>query len=190
MSDYLPPHELRHTRLPCPSPSPWVCSKSCPLSQWCHSTTSSSVISVDHNKLWVLLDTSYNKLTVNEIRFFFNPRRGGKNDHFDCIKNFSKSISKELTKFNHEQQIYSELLMWLSHKEFTCQCRRCRRWGCDPWVRKNPWRRKWQPTPVSLPGKSHGQRSLVGYSPWSHKEPDLTELPSMHSTKNKYMRRY
>ena len=39
----------------------------------------------------------------------------------------------------------------------------------SPWVRKIPWRRKWQPTPVFWPGKSHGQRSLVGYSPWGHK---------------------
>ena len=37
------------------------------------------------------------------------------------------------------------------------------------------WRRKWQPTPVFLPGKSHGQRSLAGYSPWGHKELDTTE---------------
>ena len=37
------------------------------------------------------------------------------------------------------------------------------------------WRRKWQPTPVLLPGKSHRQRSLVGYSPWGHKESDMTE---------------
>ena len=36
-------------------------------------------------------------------------------------------------------------------------------------VRKIPWRRKWQPTPIFLPGKSHGQRSLAGYSPWGHK---------------------
>ena len=42
---------------------------------------------------------------------------------------------------------------------------RCRRHGFDPWVRKIPWRRKWQLTPVFLPGKSHGQRSLAGYSP-------------------------
>ena len=41
---------------------------------------------------------------------------------------------------------------------------------------KIPWRRAWQPTPVSLPGESHGQRSLVGYSPWGHKESDRTEL--------------
>ena len=41
--------------------------------------------------------------------------------------------------------------------------------------REDPWRRKWQPTPVLLPGKSHGWRSLVGYSPWGHKESDMTE---------------
>ena len=42
-------------------------------------------------------------------------------------------------------------------------------------VRKIPWRRKWQPTPVLLPGKSQGQRILIGYSPWGHKESDTTE---------------
>ena len=54
-------------------------------------------------------------------------------------------------------------------KESVCQCRRRRRHGFDPWVRKIPWRRKWQPTLVFEPGKSHGQRSLAGYSPWSTK---------------------
>ena len=47
--------------------------------------------------------------------------------------------------------------------------------GFNPWVRKIPWRRKWQPTPALLPGKLHGLRSLVGYSPWGHKESDTTE---------------
>ena len=50
-----------------------------------------------------------------------------------------------------------------------------RRHGSDPWVMKICWRRKWQPTPVSLPGKSHGQRSMASYSPWDHKESDRTE---------------
>ena len=59
---------------------------------------------------------------------------------------------------------------WLSGRESTCQCRRHR---FDPWVGKIPWR-KWQPTPVFLPGKSHGQRSLAGYSPWGCKELDST----------------
>ena len=47
--------------------------------------------------------------------------------------------------------------------------------GFDPWVRKIPWKRAWQPTLVFLSGKSHGQRSLVGYSPQGHKESDMTE---------------
>ena len=47
--------------------------------------------------------------------------------------------------------------------------------GFDPWVRKIPWRRKQQPTPVLLPGKFHGWRSLIGYSPWRCKELDMTE---------------
>jgi len=45
----------------------------------------------------------------------------------------------------------------------------------DPWFRKIPWRREWQSAPVFLPGDSHGQRRLVGYSPWGHKESDTTE---------------
>ena len=45
----------------------------------------------------------------------------------------------------------------------------------NPWVERIPWRRKWQPTPVFLPGKFPGQRCLVGYSPWSDKELDMTE---------------
>ena len=46
----------------------------------------------------------------------------------------------------------------------------------DPWIGKIPWRRAQQPTPVFLPGESHGQRSLAGYSPWGHKESDMTEV--------------
>ena len=54
---------------------------------------------------------------------------------------------------------------WLSGKEFICQYRRCR---FDPWVGRISWSRKWQLTPLFLPGKFHGQRSLVGYNPWAH----------------------
>ena len=57
----------------------------------------------------------------------------------------------------------------------------------DPWGGKIPWRRAWQPTPVFLPGESHGQRSLEGYGPWGCKELDITEqlntLASMQCTK-------
>ena len=59
---------------------------------------------------------------------------------------------------------------WLSGKESAFQYRKCR---FDPWVSKIPWRRKWQPTLVFSPGKSHGQKSLEGYSLWDCKEPVL-----------------
>ena len=49
---------------------------------------------------------------------------------------------------------------------------KCRKYRFDPWVGKIPWRRKWQLTPIFLPGKSHGQRSLAGYSLWGHQESD------------------
>ena len=52
--------------------------------------------------------------------------------------------------------------------------------GFDSWVGKIPRRRKWQPTPALLPGKSHGLRSLIGYSPWGRKEPDTTERLHFH----------
>ena len=63
-----------------------------------------------------------------------------------------------------------------SSKEPPCQCRKQKRPGFDPWVGKTPWRRKWQPTPAFLPGESHGQRSLAGYSPLGHKELDTTRV--------------
>ena len=47
--------------------------------------------------------------------------------------------------------------------------------GFDSWVRKIPWRRKWQPTPVFLPAKTQGQRSMGAYSPWDCKDSDTTE---------------
>ena len=61
--------------------------------------------------------------------------------------------------FNYKEKKFlnppqsSELPWWLSSQESTCQCRRCRRCGSDPWVRKIPWSRTWQPTPVFLPRK-------------------------------------
>ena len=56
-----------------------------------------------------------------------------------------------------------------SGKESACQGRRHKKCELDPWVGKIPLRRTWQPTPVFLTGKFHGQRSLVGYSPWGRK---------------------
>ena len=58
----------------------------------------------------------------------------------------------------------------------------CRRPGFDPWVRKLPWRREWPPTPVLVRGESHGQRSLVCYSQWGHRESDRTEWVTLFYT--------
>ena len=74
------------------------------------------------------------------------------------------------------------LARWLSGKE-SCQCRKC---SFDLWIGKIPWRRKWQPTLVFLSGKSHGQRSLVGCSPWGLRvRPDWAH---MHAGENAFIR--
>ena len=71
-----------------------------------------------------------------------------------------------------------------SGKESGCQCRKCKKPEFHPWVGKIPSNRKWQSTPVFLPGNSHGQRSLAGCSPWGPKESDLTERLSTHTHTN------
>ena len=68
-----------------------------------------------------------------------------------------------------------------SGQELTCQCRRHKRQGFHLWVRKILWRRARQPTAVFLPGESHGQRSLAGYSPWGCRVgQDWSNLTHMH----------
>ena len=73
--------------------------------------------------------------------------------------------------------------LFLSHsisfgKEPACQCRRYKRWKFDLWVGKILWQMAWQPTPIILEGKLHGQRSLMGYSSQDQKERDMTEVTS------------
>ena len=68
-------------------------------------------------------------------------------------------------------------------EEPACQGRKCKRYRFNPWVGKIPWRKKWQPTPVFLPGESHGKRSLVGYRPQGCKDADTTEV-TQHAQMN------
>ena len=99
-------------------------------------------------------------------------------------KNRQKS-TYVLTQTPHHKQakpfhvfyIIYGLPWWFSGKEsaFAMQCRRSR---FKPWVRKIPWRRKWQPIPLFSPGEFHGQRSLVDYIPWDHNESDMIEWPT------------
>ena len=76
-----------------------------------------------------------------------------------------------------------QMLYHLSHNV----CLQCRRPGFDPWVGKISWRREWQPTPVFLPGESHGWRGLVGYSPQGRKESDVTERLHFTSLDNYFI---
>ena len=69
---------------------------------------------------------------------------------------------------------------WLRRYESNCSEGKP---GFNPCVGNIPWRRKWQPTPISLPGRFHGQGSLAGYSPWSSKESDIMEWPHFHFSK-------
>ena len=77
--------------------------------------------------------------------------------------------------------LYQGFSRWYSGKEPPCQYKSCQSHGFNPWVGKIPCKRKWQPTAVFLPGKSHRQRSLMGYSPQGHKESDTTEQLSIHT---------
>ena len=82
----------------------------------------------------------------------------------------------------HVSCIVGFFTLWTTREApSTCQCRRCQRHSFDPWVRKIPWRRKWQPIPVFQLGESHGQRSLVGYSLWGHKRVGLSDWATAHA---------
>ena len=75
----------------------------------------------------------------------------------------------------YEYLLREGLPRWCSGEESDCQCRIHKRRNFNPWVGKIPWNGKWLPTSVFLPGEFHGQRNLVGYSQWGHKELHMTE---------------
>ena len=70
---------------------------------------------------------------------------------------------------------YNNTDLWHNGKVSACQCRGHKRHQLDLWIGSIAWSRKWQPTPVCLPGKSHGHMNLVGYNPWGHKELNMSE---------------
>ena len=119
------------------------------------------------NRLWSPQETWTRDCAPAFLFFLFHRweyRSGGEITHPRVIQLRSVDSNPHLASHG--------LPRWLSSKASACQCRRP---GFDPWVRKFPWKREWQPNPVSLPGEFHGERSLESYSPWEHKESDKTE---------------
>ena len=173
VSGCLPPHEMKHARPPCPSPTPGVYQNSCSLSRWCHPTISSSVVP---------FSSCPQSFPVSAFPMSQLFTWGG----------HSIGVSASTSVLPKNTQDWSPLgwTSWISlqskglsrvfsnttvQKHQFCQCRRYKRCGIDPWVGKMPWRREWQPTSVFLPRKFHRQRSLEGYSPWGCKDSDTTE---------------
>ena len=106
---------------------------------------------------------------------------------FLCKWKWFNPFHKVVVRIKWDRGAISLRLVWSSSlgfpgssvdKESACQCKRCR---FDPWVRKIPWRRKWQLTPIFLPETSSGQRRLVGCSPWGCTLLGTTEQLGTHS---------
>ena len=116
----------------------------------------------------VLLSDKYNEIKENN-------RMGKTRDHFKKIRDTKGTFYAKMSTIKDKNSMdltEAGFPRWFSGKESTCQCKRCR---FNLWVRKIPWKRKWQCTPVFLSGKFHGHRSLMGYSPRGGKESDMTE---------------
>ena len=100
-----------------------------------------------------------------------------------CLR--KEKLSKEKV-FSHRMEKSKNFILEMANLAQTVKASVCNAGdlgsipGFDPWVGKIPWRRAWQPTPVFLTGEFHVQRSLVGYSPWGHKESDTTERLHFH----------
>ena len=140
------------------------------------------------SKLWTLswflelIQSIMNTLT--QLAFF----------HWYNIQPYGCMVSTNINQLTYIKQMVPSLIIFNSHIHVaTLFCntiiynmgfpggslgRVCLQGGRTrfyPWIGKIPWRRVWQLTQVFLPGEIHGQRSLVGYSPWGHKELDMTE---------------
>ena len=176
MSDSLQLRGLQHARLPCPSLSPGLWSNSCPLRWWCQPNISScfpllllpsifprirvfsneSALHIGWPKYWSF---SFSISPSNEYSGFISFR----NDIFDLLdvqrtlKNLLQHHSSKASIAQHSAFFYGPTHTFVYYY----------------------WR-WWHPTPVLLPRKSHGRRSLVGCGPWSHEESDTTERLHFH----------
>ena len=228
MSNYLQPQGPQHSRLPCPSPSPGVCSNSCSLSRWCHPTiscfvapfssclqsfpasgsflisqffpsggqsigvsASPSVFPMNIQDWSPLGWTGLTSLQSKGLSRAFSNTIVQKHQFFSTQLSFMVQLSYPytttrktitLTRWTFVVKVMSQLFNMLSG--FIMASLVAQRVKNLPAVQEtqfrslgweDPQRRKWQPTPVFLPGKSHGWRSLAGYSPWGGKESNTNE---------------
>ena len=158
VSDYLRPHESQYARPPCPSPTPGVHPDSRPSSQWCHPAISSSVVPFSSCPQSLPASESF---PMSQLFAW-----GGQNpEPRQCqmlVKMWSNRNSHLLLVKTQNGIATFEDSLAVSYKTIYILTK------------------KWHPTPVFLPGKSHEWRSLVGYSPWGRKESDMTELLHFH----------
>ena len=164
MSDSLQSHCLQHTRLPCPSLSPRVCSSSRPLSQWCYLTISSSVALVSFclqsfpasgssPTSFIMLKYTWHKIYC--LNHFYGEGNGTPLQ-YSCLENPMDGGAWGLQSMG-SQRVGHNWAISLSLFTFL------------------HWRRKWQPTPMFLPGESQGRGNLVGCRLWGRTESDTTE---------------
>ena len=145
MSSSLQSHGLQHARPPCPSPIHGVHRNPCPSSWWCHSTISSSVVPISSCPQSSPASGSF------QMSQLFTS--GG--------QSIGVSAAASVLPMNNQAWFPLGWTGWISLQY--------------KGLSRVFSRRKWQPTPVFLPGKVHGQRSLAGCSPWGYQEPDTTE---------------
>ena len=166
---------LQHARLPCPSPTPGSCSNTCPLSHWCHPTISSSVVPFSSRLQSFLTSGSFLMSQFFASGGQSRPKYWSFSFNINPSNEYSGLISFRMGWLDLFSEHLASAMGFPGGSEVKASAWNAGDPGFNPWVGKIPWRRKWQPTPIFLPGESHGWRSLVGYSSRGHKELDTTE---------------
>ena len=181
MSDSLPSHGLQHSRLPCPSSIPGPCSNSSPLTQWCHAAISSTVVPFSSCLQSFSASGSF---PVSQFFASGGQRIGVSASPSVLPVNIQGWFILGWTSLISEKAMapYSSTLVWkIPRMEKLGRLQSMGSLGVrHDWVTSLSiftfmnWRRKWQPTPVFLPGESQGRRSLVGCCLWGCTESDTT----------------
>ena len=196
------PHGLQYVRFPCPSWTPRPCSNSCPLSQWWHPTTSSSVDpffshlqsfpasgSFQMSHLFASggqrngVSASASDLPMNIQDWFPLGWTGWISLQSKGLSRYQgsfstpqfKGINSLVLSFPYSPPLISVEIKAMVHSDGNESANNAGEAHSIPWVGMIPWRGKWQHSPVFLPGASPRQKNILGYSPRDHRESDVTE---------------